>query len=105
MDPYKNELNSIMWPCSTIFVIALVIGWCFMVVYDTAVDTIFLCFIIDEEMNGDQMMADADLKALVGKHEEDSKQLAARMYPDIHGETSDMKKAEAFNDASVGVKT
>eukprot|EP00497_Spongosphaera_streptacantha_P003873 TRINITY_DN4607_c0_g1_i1.p1 TRINITY_DN4607_c0_g1~~TRINITY_DN4607_c0_g1_i1.p1 ORF type:complete len:148 (+),score=25.74 TRINITY_DN4607_c0_g1_i1:51-446(+) len=68
-EPYKSELTSVLFPLGIIFLVSFFVAWCFMVVYDTAVDTIFLCFLVDEEMNAANgtMMADQELRDMVQK--------------------------------------
>merc|ERR1712048_340869 len=111
VNPFKNELSSPIVPLVIIFFIAYGVGLLFMTVYDTAIDTVFLCFLIDEKHNKNdgQMLADPDLREIVQKYEEDSKALAAkhqRTKPVRSGSNSDQKgggdKAEAqSNKASV----
>ena len=61
-----------------IFIISLAIALIFLSVYDTAIDTIFLCFLVDEEANKNSglMLADQNLKEIVQKYEKESKDLA-----------------------------
>ena len=53
----------------------------FLTVYDTAIDTVFICFLVDEEANKNSgtMMADKGLRDIVQKYEGKSKELANQM--------------------------
>jgi len=111
VDQFEKELSSPIVPLVIVFFIAYGVGMLFMTVFDTAIDTVFLCFLIDEKHNKNdgQMLADPDLREIVQKYEEDSKALAAkhqRKKPARSGSNSDQKgggdKAEAqSNKASV----
>lgn len=46
-----DELNSPVMPCVVIFILAWVVAELFMLVYETVVDTIFLCYLVDERYN------------------------------------------------------
>jgi len=48
---YSNHLSSVLLPGLAIFITSYMIGSLFMLVYEVAVDTIFLCFLVDEETN------------------------------------------------------
>merc|ERR1712079_16233 len=78
--PYKDDLSSIIFPIVTIGILTYTVGWLFMVVYDTAVDTVFLCFLVDEKNNekSGTMLADEGLKELVDKYADRSEKIAAR---------------------------
>jgi len=62
-------------PCVVIFILAFCIATLFMVIFECIIDTIFLCFLVDEKynLNTPRMRAHNDLIALVGKHAEESK--------------------------------
>ena len=51
INPYKSELGSPILPLIIIFIISLTIAMMFLTVYDTSIDTVFLCFLIDEKQN------------------------------------------------------
>jgi len=76
-DDYE-DLSSPFLPLAIIFIISFGVAQLFMTVYDTAIDTIFMCFLIDEVHNkdGGKMMADPELREIVQKYEEESKTLA-----------------------------
>jgi choline transporter-like protein 2/4/5 len=80
VNPFKDELSSPIVPLVIIFFIAYGVGLLFMTVYDTAIDTVFMCFLIDEKHNKNegQMLADPDLREIIQKYEEDSKKLAEK---------------------------
>merc|ERR1711972_350216 len=106
-----EDITSPFLPLVIVFIISGGVGMLFMTIFDTAIDTVFLCFLIDEKHNKNdgQMLADPDLREIVQKYEEDSKALAAkhqRTKPVRSGSNSDQKgggdKAEAqSNKASV----
>ena len=51
-----------------------------MIIYETAIDTIFLCFLIDEENNkGGNMLASPDLQKIIDEHAEKSKKIADKL--------------------------
>lgn len=78
LDPYKTELGSPLLPLVIIFIISFAVANMFLTVYDTAIDTVFMCFLIDEKQNkGQGMLADPGLRSIVEKYEDESKQLAA----------------------------
>ena len=59
---------------------AFLITKVFLTIFDTTVDTIFICFLIDEQSNKNVglMMADEDLRDIVQKYEKHSQKIAAR---------------------------
>merc|ERR1712176_1607978 len=76
-DDYE-DITSIWYPLIIIFIISFCVAQVFMTVYDTSIDTIFLCFLIDEKHNKNSgaMMADKNLREIVQKYEKESKELA-----------------------------
>jgi len=66
-----------------------VVSSLFMMVFDTAIDTIFLCFLVDCEHNGNgdegYMLASKELQKLVGKYKSESKEEADKLQ-DPYGE-------------------
>jgi hypothetical protein len=75
-----KQMSTMMLPIIFIFIESYVIASLFMAVYDTAIDTIFLCFLIDEEANKDgQMFASEELKQLVDSYAEESAKQANAM--------------------------
>lgn len=51
-----------------------------MVVYETTIDTVFICFLVDEEVNGTgKMFASEKLQRLVGKYKPESDDMAASL--------------------------
>jgi len=81
VEPYKSELSSPIYPLVIIFVISLAVALMFLTVYDTAIDTVFMCFLLDEKHNkaNGKMFADDGLRKIVQKYEQESKQLARSM--------------------------
>jgi len=76
-DDYE-DITSVWYPLIIIFIISLCVAQVFMTVYDTTIDTIFLCFLIDEKHNKSTgaMMADPNLREIVQKYEKQSTELA-----------------------------
>lgn len=70
------QLSSIWLPLIAVFVISYTMAKMFFAVVDAAIDTIFLCFLIDSETNRGEMFASPSLQALVGEHAEQSQSLA-----------------------------
>jgi hypothetical protein len=48
---YGESLNSVVMPVVVCFILAFMVASMFMVVVETTVDTIFICFLIDESLN------------------------------------------------------
>jgi choline transporter-like protein 2/4/5 len=80
VEPFKTDISSPVWPLLVIAIFSLAIGMLFIIVYDTAIDTVFLAFLIDEKYNkGKKMMADDDLRSIVDKYEAESAKIASSM--------------------------
>jgi hypothetical protein len=45
---YQQEMSSLLMPCIIIFILAFIVAEVFVNIYDTAIDTVFLCFLVDE---------------------------------------------------------
>jgi len=90
VDPYKSEMSSIAMPCFVIFVGSYMVAQLFMGAFETAIDTTFLCFLVDEEYNKGHMFAHHDLISVVDKHEQQSKQAAAAIIE--NSRSDDLKK-------------
>eukprot|EP01006_Ploeotia_vitrea_P035993 TRINITY_DN65957_c10_g1_i2.p1 TRINITY_DN65957_c10_g1~~TRINITY_DN65957_c10_g1_i2.p1 ORF type:complete len:646 (-),score=373.40 TRINITY_DN65957_c10_g1_i2:245-2182(-) len=76
---YKEELSSIIMPCFVIFIISLFVASLFMTIFETTIDTTFICFLVDEEHNkGGKMLASPELVAIVDKFAGDSEEHAKR---------------------------
>lgn len=74
---YIDNLNSPVLPCLIIAFISYVVASLFMVVFETVIDTMFLCFLVDYEHNGaTHMMAPKEMKALVERHADESSMIA-----------------------------
>ena len=48
---YQDRINSPVMPIIAAFFISYFIASLFMVVYETAMDTVFICFLVDAEYN------------------------------------------------------
>merc|ERR1719208_712519 len=77
-----DDLSGIMLPMILIFLLSYVIASTFMTVYETAVDTVFLSFLLDEEWNAkkaeEKMSADKPILDIIGKYEDLSKEVAEK---------------------------
>merc|ERR1712087_1069326 len=60
-DYYSNNLSSYLFPAIVVFVMSYVIAALFMMVFEVAVETIFLCFLVDEEVHGEAKFANHGL--------------------------------------------
>merc|ERR1719373_901169 len=60
-DYYSNNLSSFLFPAIVIFVMSYVVAALFMMVFEVAVETIFLCFLVDEEVHGEAKFANHGL--------------------------------------------
>ena len=75
-EPYHSELSSPILPLVAIGIVSLIITKLFLAVYDTAIDTVFMCFLVDEKCNryGGSMLADPGLKDVISQNEEAAKE-------------------------------
>lgn len=102
-----EDITSPFLPLVIVFIISGGVGMLFMTIYDTAIDTVFLCFLIDEKHNKNDglMMADENLREIVQKYEADSKKLADSRQSTRGRKGKDEKgggdKADGSNKASV----
>lgn len=81
---YKDDISSPILPLLIIFIISYAVSCLFMLVYDTTIDTIFLCFLVDEQYNKNgNMMASKNLQELIGKYSKESQDLAVKSYEAI----------------------
>jgi len=75
----RDNMSSMFFPCVFIFVISYMASSVFMVLYETAIDTVFFCFLVDEECNvGKRMYASDNLRKIVDTQRDESEQLAKR---------------------------
>lgn len=80
-DTYAQNLSSPALPLVIIFLIAYCIGNVFMTVLETCIDTVFMCFLIDEENNkaSGRYLASESLKKMIdGYSAESEKEAKAR---------------------------
>merc|ERR1712129_499139 len=61
MPYYQKNVSSFLFPAVIIFVISWMIASFFMMVLQVAVDTVFLCFLIDETVHDTPRFASANL--------------------------------------------
>merc|ERR1719273_1961710 len=78
---YYDPQSSLLLPGAIMLLLTYYLAYAFMTVYETAVDTVFVCFLLDEEWNKEnptaEMFADKGLLEIVEKYAEQSKTLAA----------------------------
>jgi len=74
---FEENLDGVLLAAGVIIIMTWVIGSTFMTVFETAVDTVFMCFLLDEKHNKENrtMFAEPELKAIVDKYEEKSRRL------------------------------
>jgi len=77
---YVDNLSSPLVPAIVIFCISYTVGSLFVVIFHAVTDTIFFCFLVDEEVNGKRgapMLAAPGLAKLVGQYKKQSEEEAA----------------------------
>jgi len=84
-----TDLDGVLLPAAVILIMSWVIGSTFMTVFETAVDTVFICFLIDEKDNKrtGNMFADKELQEIVTKYQDKSKELAKKSQRNTHSKT------------------
>ena len=76
VEPFKSaDISSPVLTAFLVFMLSYVVASIFIIVYETAVDTVFLCFFIDEEQNNNaqNLLASKNLLAIINKHSAQSK--------------------------------
>lgn len=74
-----DDVSSPVATCLVVFLLSWMIGKVFMTVFQSVIDTIFICFLVDCEKNKTgEMVASKTLQQLVGKYAAESKQQAAK---------------------------
>jgi len=79
---WSDNLYSPIVPGLVVFLISYVIADMFMLLFEVAIDTTLLCFLVDSEHhkeNGNAMFASKGLQELVAKHKKESEELATNM--------------------------
>jgi hypothetical protein len=81
LDQYSANISSTFFPTIAVFLLSYTIASLFMVVFDTTVDTTFMCFLVDEENNKESgnMFASPGLIDLVDKYDAQSAEKAKKM--------------------------
>jgi hypothetical protein len=80
-----DEVNSFVMPCVVVFILSYMIASLFMIIFETTIDCVFICFLIDERQNkgkDTRMMAPKVLEDLVDKHK-GTMTKAAQQYKDF----------------------
>jgi len=94
-EPYKSNVTSPLVPSFLVLFVAYFVAACFFVMFSCTIDTLFLCFLVDSEVNqAGSMMAPPALQKLVGKYEKNSKNRAQLKMKN--------RQARNGNDGSVG---
>ena len=65
---YDEHLSSFIYPAIPVFIISYLIASLFMMVFEVAVDTLFLCFLVDEIVNSPPKFAADALVELARQH-------------------------------------
>jgi len=79
VEPYKTKIADPLFPVILTFILTYFVGSFFMTTYGTTMDTVFLCFLIDEEENGAKgkpMLADQGLLDCIAANADESKKMA-----------------------------
>lgn len=78
---YKDDMNSNAMPAAVIFLISYLVASLFMTVFETAIDTIFLCYLIDvSSSKGNQRLrAPQKIQDIVAQNLQKSEQIANSM--------------------------
>lgn len=74
----NSQISSVIVPSVIIFVVAYAVAGLFMVVFETTVDTTFMCFLVDEENNHPNLCASKDLSAVVDGLQAENRAAAMR---------------------------
>lgn len=89
VEPFKSDLYSLFIPGIVIFLLCWCIASVCFSVFGAVLDTNFICFLIDSEVNGDGcMLASEELQKVVGKYKDESNNQAV----DIQKHRSDRRK-------------
>merc|ERR1719334_2468802 len=75
---YAANLSSFLFPAVVIFVVSYVVAALFMMVFEVSVETIFLCFLIDEEVHGEAKFANHGLTQMAKFAEKSSDRNATK---------------------------
>jgi len=80
IEPFASNVTSPLAPAMLVFFIGYILSGLFFVVFSATIDTLFICFLIDAEVNKEgEMMATKALQKLVGKYEKRSKKDAVEL--------------------------
>ena len=78
--PVSSKLYSSFVPTVIVLLISWFVASLFMLVFKAVIDAVFLCFLVDADVNpAGQMVASKKLQKLVGKYKGESKSQAAAM--------------------------
>ena len=82
---YVDNLSSIVFPSIVIFILSYIIGSLFMMVFEVGVDTIFLCFLVDEKVHGQPKFASPKLLDMTALHYSHDQQGNVQQGQGYHG--------------------
>jgi len=86
----KDLINSPLAPSMVVFIVSYTVAGMFMTIFDSIIDTIFLCFLVDTEHNKDQeMFSSESLQQLVKTYSAESKKIAKEKTGKLHHELLD----------------
>eukprot|EP00456_Euglypha_rotunda_P045897 TRINITY_DN36415_c0_g1_i13.p1 TRINITY_DN36415_c0_g1~~TRINITY_DN36415_c0_g1_i13.p1 ORF type:complete len:436 (-),score=42.61 TRINITY_DN36415_c0_g1_i13:154-1461(-) len=82
VSPWSEEIYSPIVPAIVVFMLSYVISSMFFLIFEVAIDTTLLCFLVDSEKNKktpNEMFASEALKHIVNKHAKESELMASEM--------------------------
>jgi len=90
----EGQLSSIVYPMIVIGLLSYLLCAIYMMVYQVGIDTIFMCFLIDEKVNkGKHMFASANLLKIINETAADSLEDAVKLQKSMtYRRDSDLKE-------------
>ena len=85
VEPYKSTVSSILLPVLLVFVLSYFVAALFLAIFDASVDTIFICFLLDEERNGNlgRMLASENLQDIIAANSVTDEQKATKASSEV----------------------
>jgi len=62
---FQNDLSALFLPTMIILIVTYCVATLFMEVFDIAVESVYLCFLVDEKVHSEPRFAGEDLKGIV----------------------------------------
>jgi len=75
----EDEISSYMCVCLALIAISYLVAIVFMHLFDVAIETLFLCYVIDIEANGNPVFSSPAWNEMVDKHKAESADLAKKV--------------------------